>query len=464
VIETRLRSSDPAREALLIRLEAAVGPRDVLTSPETKAVYESDWTGRWTGECMAVVRVREAGQVSAVTAACAEHGVAVVPQGGNTGLVGGATPDGSGRQIVLSLSGLDGLGEVDVASGQITAGAGVPLARLQEAARAAGFDAGLDLGARDTATVGGLAACDAGGLKAFRYGTARRRIIGLEAVTADGTIIRRMSGLLKDNAGYNLPALLIGSEGTLGVITAVRWTLVPRLDARATALLALESVRDAVAVAGALRANAPSLEMLELMTETGIRRTLDHLSTAAPLAVSAVWMLVECAARTDPQDELMDALASAGVVDNAVVAADAAGRQRLLRVREAHPEAVNNDGVSHKLDVGIPLGTLVEFLQRLEPIVEDAAPGARLIVYGHLGDGNVHVNVLGPDPDDASVDGAVLALVAECGGTISAEHGIGRHKPEYLPLIRTDGERRLMRAIKQAFDPAMILNPGAVLG
>jgi FAD/FMN-containing dehydrogenase len=464
VVERVLHSPDPTGGALLTRLRTLVGPRDVLTSPETKAAYESDWTGRWRGACLGVVRARDARQVSAVIAVCAQYGVPIVPQGGNTGLVGGGTPDGSGQQIVLSLRGLDEIGEVDVASGQVTAGAGVSLARLQEAARAAGFDAGLDLGARDTATVGGLAACDAGGLKAFRYGTARRRIIGLQAVTADGTIVQRMSGLLKDNAGYNLPALLIGSEGTLGVITAVRWSLVPRLDARATALLALKSVGDAAAVAGALRARAPSLEMLELMTEAGIRRTLAYLSVSAPVPVSPAWMLVECAARTDPQEELTAALDSAGITDNAIVAVDAVGRERLLRIREAHPEAVNHDGVSHKLDVGVPLEALVEFLERLEAVVEDAAPGARLITYGHLGDGNIHVNVLGPDPADASVDGAILALVADCGGTISAEHGIGRHKPGYLRLIRSDGERRLMAAIKHAFDPTTILNPGAVLG
>ena len=395
--------------------------------------------------------------------ACHERGTPIVPQGGNTGLVGGATPDQSGRQIVLSLTRLNTVGQVEPGTGQITVGAGVSLAALQHAAQAAGFEAGLDLGARDSATIGGLAACDAGGLRAIRYGTARRRIAGLEAVLADGTVLSRMSGLLKDNAGYDLPALLIGSEGTLAVITAVRWNLVPRFDARATSIIAFHSVQRATEVAGILRASLPSLEILELMTETGLRRTLEYTSATPPLPVNAAWLLVQCAASTDPEEELIEALDRVGVADDAVVAVDAAGTERLLRIREAHPEAVNHDGVSHKLDVGIPLPALSHFLARLPAVVEKTSPGARLIVYGHLGDGNVHVNVLGPDPEAMTVDQAVLHLVAECGGTISAEHGIGRHKSAYLKLTRSPAERDVMRAIKRALDPDEILNPGTVL-
>jgi FAD/FMN-containing dehydrogenase len=410
-----------------------------------------------------VVRPADLAQVVDVARACHEHGTPIVPQGGNTGLVGGATPDESGRQIVLSLTRLNTVGELEPATGQITVGAGVSLAALQRAAHAAGLDAGLDLGARDTATIGGLAACNAGGLRAIRYGTARRRIAGLEAVLADGTVVSRMSGLLKDNAGYDLPALLIGSEGTLAVITAIRWSLVPRLDARATSVIALDSIQRATEVAGILRASLPSLEILELMTETGLRRTLEYLSATPPLPVTAAWMLVQCAARTDPQEELIEALDRAGVADAAIIAVDSAGTERLLRIREAHPEAVNHDGVSHKLDVGIPLRALSRFLETLPAVVETASPGARLIVYGHLGDGNVHVNVLGPDPEAMTVDEAVLGLVAECGGTISAEHGVGRHKSAYLKLTRSTAERDAMRAIKRALDRNGILNPGTVL-
>lgn len=435
----------------------------MLTTRKLTASYEIDWTRRWHGRCLAVLRPADLAEVVDVVRACHEQSTPIVPQGGNTGLVGGSTPDASGRQIVLSLTRLNTVGDVESSTGQVTVGAGVSLAALQQAAQAAGFDAGLDLGARDTATVGGLAACDAGGLRTIRYGTARRRVTGLEAVLADGTVLSRMSGLLKDNAGYDLPALLIGSEGTLAVITAVRWSLVPRLDARATSVIALDSVQRATEVAGILRASLPSLEILELMTATGVRRSLDYISVTPPLPVTAAWMLVQCAARTDPQEELIAALDRAGVADDAIIAVDSAGTERLVRIREAHPEAVNHDGVSHKLDVGVPLRTLSSFLERLPAVVETAAPGARLIVYGHLGDGNLHVNVLGPDPDAMTVDEAVLELVAECGGTISAEHGVGRHKSAYLKLTRSAAERDAMRAIKRALDRDDILNPGTVL-
>jgi FAD/FMN-containing dehydrogenase len=462
---TETSTIDSARRTgeLLPRLSRIVGTGHVLTGGDLTRSYESDWTGRWSGRCLAVVRPANTAEVAAVVAECGDHRVALVPQGGNTGLVGGSTPDGSGSQIVLSLTRLNGIGAVERESGQIPVGAGVSLTALQQAARAAGYDAGLDLGARDTATVGGLAACDAGGLKAVRYGTARARIVGVEAVLADGSTVSRMAGLLKDNAGYNLPALLIGSEGTLAVITEVLWKLVPRLDARATALIAIDSVQQAAQIAGPLMASLPSLEVLELMTETGIRVTLDYLDQAPPMAVTPAWVLVQCAARTDPQDELIEALDGIGVAGQAIVAVDAAGTERLMRIREGHPEAVNHGGVSTKLDVGVPLRALGRFLEALPTVVERAAPGARLVAYGHLGDGNVHVNVLGPDPDDTTVDESVLELVAGCGGTISAEHGVGRHKAAYLALIRSAADRAAMRAVKHALDPDEILNPGTVL-
>jgi FAD/FMN-containing dehydrogenase len=460
---TRPERREGPNAGLLGRLAEVVGTGQVLTSPEFTASYEADWTGRWTGRSLAVVRPGDTAEVAAVVTICCQHGVCLVPQGGNTGLVGGSTPDGSGRQVVLSLARLNTIGDVERDTGQITVGAGATLSSLQQTARAAGYEAGLDLGARDTATMGGIAACDAGGLTAIRHGTARARIVGLEAVLADGSTIDRMSGVLKDNAGYNLPALLIGSEGTLAVITGVRWRLVPRLAARATALVAVNSVHRAAEVAGSLMAALPSLEMLELMTEVGIRLTLDHVRQAPPLPVAAAWLLVQCAAGTDPEDELIEALDAVGVAEHAIVAVDAAGAGRLLRIREAHPEAVNRSGVSHKLDVGVPLRALGGFLETLPAVVEDAAPAARLVAYGHLGDGNVHVNVLGPEPHDLAVDEAVLRLAADCGGTISAEHGVGRHKPAYLELIRSAPERAAMRAIKRALDPNEIFNPGTVL-
>src|SRR5215208_7547465 len=439
-------------------LRGVVGSAHVLTDDDVRAPYETDWTRRWSGRAAAVVRPADAEEVAAVLRACAEHGAAVVPQGGNTGMVGAGVPrDG---EVVLSLTRLSDLGEVDRGSLQVDAGAGVTLAALQGHARAAGLDAGVDFAARDSATIGGLAACVAGGLRAVRHGTVRARVAGLEAVLADGSVVRRMSGLLKDNAGYDLPALLVGSEGTLGVITAVRWRLVARQEARALALVPLESIAAAAGLLEAVRPQLPSLDACEFMTDEGLGLVLEHLDVPPPIEGRAPsYVLIECAAASDPIEELAEAFEAAGVED-AVIADDTTSRERLWRLRESHTEAISAAGVPHKLDVGVPPHALARFCDA----VRAAMPaGARVILFGHLGDGNVHVNVLGLDPADASVDEAVLRLAAEHGGTISAEHGVGVAKAGFLHLTRSAEEIAAMRAIKAALDPGGLLNPGVVL-
>ena len=448
---------------LLSDLRTIVGAGHVLADADLRASYETDWTNRWHGESLAVVRPADTGEVSAVLRACAEHRVAVVTQGGNTGLVGGATPADRLPEIVLSMRRLDSLGDVDKALMQLPCGAGVTLARLQHAADEAGLQAGLDLAARDSATVGGLAACNAGGLQAVRYGTARRRIAGLEAVLADGTVVSRMSGMRKDNAGYDLASLLIGSEGTLGVITQVLWSLAPRFSDRALALVTVDTVGEGVDAARELLARLPSLELLELIDEASVRISLEHLAGTPPAPITAAWLLVGCASSGDAQEELAEALVESGLGERAVVAVDASRRQRLLSIRESVTEAIATAGVPHKFDIGVPLAGLTSFLDELPAVVAVAAPNARTFVYGHLGDGNLHVNLLGPAPDDESADEAVLQLAASKGGTITAEHGVGRHKPQYLSLVRSDGEIAAMRAIKVALDPERILNPGVIL-
>jgi FAD/FMN-containing dehydrogenase len=272
-----------------------------------------------------------------------------------------------------------------------------------------------------------------------------------------------MGGLLKDNAGYDLPALLVGSEGTLGVITAVRWRLVPLLPARVAALVPVQSVAAAASLLGVLRTRVPSLESAEFFLDDGLSLVLDYLRAGPPVARRApVYVLVECAATTDPLDDLAAGLELAGV-DDALVADDAVSRERLWRLREAHTEAIGAAGVPHKIDVGVPLDRLGEFLDRVPGVVEGVAPGARVFLFGHLGDGNVHVNVLGPPDDDESVEEAVLRLVAACGGTISAEHGVGRAKARWLALVRRPEEIAAMAAVKRALDPEGVLNPGAVM-
>lgn len=454
------RSGAPLGDDLAGTLRDIVGTAHVLEDADLRAPFETDWTGRFSGTARLVVRPGSTDDVAAVVRACAARGVPVVPQGGNTGMVGGGVPRGG--EVVLSLTRLDDLGTVDPATAQVEAGAGVTLAALHAHAVAAGLDVALDFGARDSATLGGIVATDAGGARALRHGTARARVAGLEAVLPDGSIVRRLSGLLKDNAGYDLPALLTGSEGTLGVITRVRWRLVPRQPARVAALVGLPTARAAADLLAGLRTRLPSLEAADFFLQAGLDLVREHLQVAAPMDPAAVYVLLECAAERDPTEGLATALGEAGI-DDAVVADDTASRERLWRLREGHADAINAAGVPHKLDVGVPLTALDDFLTRVPDVVEEAAPGARTILFGHLGDGNVHVNVLGAPPGDDGVDAAVLHLVAELGGTISAEHGVGIAKAPYLALTRSAPEIAAMRALKAALDPAGLLNPGVVL-
>jgi FAD/FMN-containing dehydrogenase len=305
-------------------------------------------------------------------------------------------------------------------------------------------------------------ACDAGGARALRHGTARAHVAGVEAVLADGSAVSRMAGLTKDNAGYNLPALLVGSEGTLGIVTRVRWRLVPLLRSRVAVLVPVASARAAAELLACLRAHAPSLESCDFFLDDGMTLVLEHQRRSSPMPSRApVYVLAECAAADDPTDELATALERAGVED-ALVADDTASREGLWSIREGHTDAINAAGVPHKLDVGVPLAQLDRFIASL-PETAAAAGGERVILFGHLGDGNVHVNVLGAEPDDPRVDDGVLSLALQCGGTISAEHGVGVSKARWLERARGAQEVAAMRAIKRALDPDGLLNPGAVL-
>ncbi|HET8980261.1 MAG TPA: FAD-binding oxidoreductase [Solirubrobacteraceae bacterium] len=442
-------------------LAEVVGDAHVLRDPELTASYERDYTGRFGAPARCVVRPADTAEVAGVMAACARHGAAVVAQGGNTGLVGASVPRNG--EVVVSLRRLDAVGEVDRAVGQVTVGAGATLAAVQAAARAVGEDAGLDIAARDSCTVGGLVACDAGGARALRYGTARARVAGLEAVLADGSVVTRLAGLAKDNAGYDVPALLVGSEGTLAIITRVRWRLVPQRRFRVTVLVPLRGAREAAGLMRTLRAGAPSLESCDFFLDEGLELVLRHQRRPSPLARRApLYVLAEAAADADPTAELAGALQEAGIED-ALVADDTAGRARLWKLREGHTDAINAAGIPHKLDVGIPLAELDRFLEEVVGAAVGAAPGAQVILFGHLGDGNVHVNLLGPAPEDHRADDAVLELAVRCGGTISAEHGVGITKAGWLERARGAGDVAAMRAIKNALDPGNLLNPGAVL-
>ncbi len=449
-------------------LQDMVGVAHVLVEPDVVAGYVVDWTGRFSGATPAVVRPGSTEEVAAVVAWCAAQGVAIVPQGGNTGLVGGGVPRHD--EVVLSLRRLDAIAPVEPLSGQVTVGAGATLEALQRHVAGAGLEVAVDLAARGTATIGGMVATNAGGTRVLRHGAMRAQVVGIEAVLGDGSIVSHLGGLLKDNTGYDLAGLLCGSEGTLGVVTTVRLRLVPAARERVAALVRLAGAADAVTALVAVRAGAPSLEAAELVFGDGVRLVADHVGIPVPFASAAAndaYLLLEVVGTSDPTDELVAALAPVEhlILDTAL-AATTARRHELWAYRERHTEAINAVGVPHKLDVTLPLPALARFCTEVRDVVAAIAPHARAYLFGHIGDGNVHVNVVSRRTDHAvpdEVDGAVLALVARAGGSISAEHGIGVAKREHLHLGRSPAELAAFRAVKRALDPAGILNPGVLL-
>jgi FAD/FMN-containing dehydrogenase len=448
--------------ALLVdELTDVVGPH-VIVDPDRIASYTTDWTGRFVGSTGVVVRPASTAEVAGVIAVCRRLGVALVPQGGNTGLVGGGVP--LHGEVVVSLGRLNRLGPVDTVAGQVTAEAGVVLADLREVGTATGWAYGVDLASRGSATVGGTVATNAGGTRFLRYGDTRAQLVGVEAVLGDGTVLSHLGGLVKDNTGYDLPGLLCGSEGTLAVVTRARLRLVPALAARTVAILAFADVAAAVGASVVLRQSLATLEACELFLQAGLDLVRSVTGMPAPFAgPHAVYVLVEVADRTDPTDDLAAVTDALAAVEDVVVATDPSRRAGLWRYREAHTEAINTRGPPHKLDVTLPLAALATFVEEVPARIHAADAGARTWLFGHVGDGNVHVNVTGPAPDDDRVDDAVLGMVAEFGGSISAEHGIGTAKRRWLHLSRSPGEIATFRKLKDALDPDGVLNPHVLL-
>jgi FAD/FMN-containing dehydrogenase len=447
---------------LLAALRDAVGPVNVRTDPDVTAANVVDWTGRFHGATPAVVRPGTVDEVAAVLAACNAERTAVVPQGGNTGLVGGSVP--LHGELVLDLRRLDAIGPVDPRTGQVTAAAGVTLARLQCRARDSGWQYGVDLGAREVATIGGTVATNAGGVHVLRYGPTRRQLVGIEAVLADGRVIRRLDGLEKDNSGFDLAGLLCGSEGTLAVVTAARVRLHAPTRCSVVALCAFGDVETALDAVGTLRRELDCVNAIELFFDDGVELVCDRLGLARPFAAPhAAYVLVEAAADTDPTDALGRAVGLCVAVEDVAVATDAVAGRALWRYREGHPEAINLVGAPLKLDVALPADRLGEFIRAVPARVAAITPDASVWMFGHAGDGNVHVNVTGVAFDDERVSASVFELVAALHGSISAEHGIGTAKRRYLHMVRSPVEIATYRAIKRALDPSGILNPHVLL-
>jgi FAD/FMN-containing dehydrogenase len=442
-------------------LAAVAGHQHVITDSDLKASYETDWTRRFNGQALLVVRPASTAEVAAVLAACQAAGARVVPQGGNTGLVGGSVPRGG--EVVLSTRRLTHIEPVEVAAGEVVAGAGVTAAALNAHTAEHGLRLGVDLASRDSATVGGMVATNAGGINVLRHGMMRAQVAGLEVVLADGRVIDRLQGLKRDNTGYDLAGLLAGSEGTLGVITRVRLRLVPVYAAHAVALLGLPNAAEVVRIAAAVRACLPVLHAAEIFLSEGLELVRKHARLAAPFASDyPAYLLLEAAAHADPAAALAEAIAKVAGDPPTAFATDPRDRARLWAYRERHTEAVNAESVPHKLDIALPLAAIPGFVDHVGPAITAACPGARQVLFGHIADGNLHVNILGAAPDDEAADEAVLQLVAALGGSISAEHGIGVAKARWLHLTRSAADIAAMRAIKAALDPAGTLNPGVI--
>jgi FAD/FMN-containing dehydrogenase len=457
----------------------------LLADATDMASFLTDWRGKWTGRAVAVVQPDSTADVAAVLRWCHEHRVPVVPQGGNTGLSGGSTPDDSGQALVLSLVRMNKVRSVDALNNTLVADAGATLQQVQEAAREADRLFPLSLAAEGSCTIGGNLATNAGGVQVLRYGNARELCLGLEVVTAEGEVWKALSGLRKDNTGYDLRDLFIGSEGTLGVITAATLKLFPRPAAQAAAFVAVPTPEAAVQLLQLAQVRLGSgLTAFELMSDICIGLVEKHVAAARlPLAERSPWyVLLEV---SDSHDEahagnaiegLLEAALEQGLAADAALSASLAQFQALWALREDISESQGAEGKTIKHDISLPISCIAEFVASTSAAIERHFPGQRLVAFGHLGDGNLHYNVSpaadksGPEHAAAFValEGAINRLVHDAvvahGGSISAEHGLGVLRRDESARYKSAVEMKLMRAVKNALDPHGLMNPGKLLG
>ena len=466
------------RATLETRLAAVVGAAHVLTAAADMAPYLTDWRGRFRGRARAVVRPQSTAEAAAIVVACAESGSPIVPQGGNTGQCGGATPDEGGAAVVVSLTRMNRVRAVDRDNATLTVEAGVTLAAVQQAAADAGMLFPLSLAAEGSCTIGGNLSTNAGGTAVLRYGNTRELVLGVEAVLADGRVWDGLRGLRKDNTGYDLKQLFIGAEGTLGIVTAAVLKLFPAPQARATALAAVSDVGAAVRLLRQLKsALGDRLVGFELMSALTIALSRKHQPALPdPLPGHPWYALVQaddCTVDVPLAAQMEAALAAAiesGVAADAVIAQSGAQAQELWTLRENLAEAQQREGPNIKHDISVPVSAIPRFLEEAGAALATALPGLRFVTFGHLGDGNLHYNLAAPEGAGAEAFMAntsranriVHDLVTAHGGSISAEHGIGQYKRAELVRYKSAVELDLMRAVKTALDPHGIMNPGKV--
>jgi FAD/FMN-containing dehydrogenase len=436
-------------------LERIVGSTHVVTDPDVVAGRSIDHTGRYRGRASALVRPGSAEEVAEVLRVCRDAGAHVTVQGGRTSLVAGTVPEHD--DVLLSTERLCALGDVDTVERRVEVGAGAALTVVQNAAAAAGLVFGVDLAARDTATVGGMASTNAGGLRTVRYGNMGEQVVGLQVALPDGSLMRRHSLVRRDNTGYDLPALFVGAEGTLGVITALDLRLHPTPSHRVTAVCGFVDLEALVDAARTFR-DVDGIAALELIDGRAAALTAEHLGVGAP--VQGEWLLlVELVADHDQTDRLADLLEGVRLYGDPAVGVDVAAQQRLWRVRESLADVLGVYGPPLKFDVSLPLSSIGEFARKAVDLIGSHAPEALPVLFGHIGEGNLHLNVLRcPVERERALYEPMMGLIAGCGGNVSSEHGVGSRKRPYLGMSREPADIAAMRAVKAAFDPTGYLN------
>ncbi|NNF41287.1 MAG: FAD-binding oxidoreductase [Woeseiaceae bacterium] len=461
---------------LLEQLQSIVGPAGWKAEPRELEPFLVEWRGDFKGKTPLLVLPRTTAEVAAIVRACAAAGVGIVPQGGNTGLCAGSIPDDSGTQVLLSLGRMNRIRALDPLDYSMVVEAGCILADVQAAAAKAGRYFPLSLSAEGSCQIGGNLATNAGGVNVIRYGTARALVLGLEVVLADGSVLDGLRSLRKDTAGYDLKQLFVGSEGTLGIITAATLKLFPPPGETSTALLALDNSGDAVELLSQLRgALADGIEAFELVSGPVFELVEKHIvDSRLPFDSKYAWyVLLEATTHGDPArlERALSAAVDTTLVRDAIVAKNMAEADKLWRLRHAIAEAERQEGKALKHDISVPIGRMQEFLLRAEAMLSEQMPRATLLTFGHVGDGNLHYNValptdLGGESQESAgerVTTGIYDLVAELGGSFSAEHGVGRLKRDYLSTYRGGTEIELMKRLKKALDPQDTLNPGKVI-